>query len=206
MTELFLILASLAAVSFGAEVLVRSASVLALRADVSSLFVGLTIVAFGTSSPELGAGIAATLQGLDDVTVGNVVGSNIFNIACILGLAACICPIRVQLKQVRTDLLIAVLAALVPFSALAFNGSLPRLGGAFLFTILVLYLVRSYRTARVAASEGEELSEEVLQDVKIGSIQRLVHSSVVHVLLVFAGLSLLIFGSKLFVEEAVGLA
>jgi cation:H+ antiporter len=130
MPSVLLLLLSLLVVTLGAEALVRGASLLALRVGVSPLFVGLTIVGFGTSSPELSASLAATLQGASGVSVGNVVGSNIFNIAVILGVAAAFRPIRIELAAIRRDVAVAVGAATVPWIALAFDGRLPRVVGS----------------------------------------------------------------------------
>jgi cation:H+ antiporter len=98
-----MLLLSLLVVTLGAEALVRGASLLALRVGVSPLFVGLTIVGFGTSSPELSASLAATLQGVSGVSVGNVVGSNIFNILGIAGCTAVIHPVAVPLEIIAKD-------------------------------------------------------------------------------------------------------
>ena len=92
----------------GAEGLVRGSSSLALRAGLSPLTVGLTIVAFGTSSPELVVSLKATLSQQGDISVGNVVGSNIFNIAIILGKTAILCTIPVHRKIIKIDAPIAL--------------------------------------------------------------------------------------------------
>src|SRR6056297_1642338 len=92
----------------GAEGLVRGSASLALRAGLSRLMVGLTIVAFGTSSPELVVSVEAALSHQGDIAVGNVVGSNIFNIAVILGITALVCPIPVHRQVIRIDAPIAL--------------------------------------------------------------------------------------------------
>ncbi len=92
----------------GAEGLVRGSSALALRAGLSRLMVGLTIVAFGTSSPELVVSVKAALSQQGDISVGNVVGSNSFNIAVILGITALVCPIPVHRQIIKIDAPIAL--------------------------------------------------------------------------------------------------
>lgn len=92
----------------GAEGLVRGSSSLALRAGLSRLMVGLTIVAFGTSSPELVVSVEAALSNQGDISVGNVVGSNIFNIAVILGITALVCPIPVHRQVIKVDAPVAL--------------------------------------------------------------------------------------------------
>lgn len=154
MSSALLLLISLLVVTLGAEVLVRGASLLALRVGVSPLFVGLTIVGFGTSSPELSASLAATLQGASGVSVGNVVGSNIFNIAVILGVAAAFRPIRIEFAAIRRDVAVALGAATVPWIALGFGGRLPRVVGAGFVGILIVYLVVAYVAGRRASADA----------------------------------------------------
>lgn len=200
--QILIIVVALGGVTLGAELLVRGASRLALRAGVSSLFVGLTIVGFGTSSPELGASLTATLRQSSDVALGNVVGSNIFNIAVILGLTALLQPIRVQLAAVRRDLLVAVGAALVPWLALPFAGFIPRPVGFALVALLAVYLAAAYRHARRAAAAEVQLVElemrPALKEAR-GAVVR-------DVVLVVAGLALLVLGSRGFVDAAIGIA
>ena len=96
---------------FGAELLVKGSANLALRCGVSALVTGLTVVAFGTSAPELVVSVKATLDGLGDIAVGNVVGSNIFNIAIILGLSALVRPLKVHLNVLRVDTPVMIAAS-----------------------------------------------------------------------------------------------
>jgi len=97
------IVVSLVLLTLGAEWLVRGSSSLALRLGVTPLMVGLTVVAFGTSSPELVVSFKAALEGLGDVALGNVVGSNLFNVGIILGLTALICPIAIKSQIIKVD-------------------------------------------------------------------------------------------------------
>lgn len=207
MTVLYILLALLI-VSVGAELLVRSASLLALRAGVSPLFIGLTIVGFGTSSPELGASVTATLNGLNDVSIGNVIGSNIFNIAVILAVTAVICPISVRIEEVRSDLRVAIVAALVPFAALAFGGVIPRFLGFLMVVGLGVYLVRAYFVSRkVSEKENKIIKTEVQETLKIQpDTENLLNTAWVNVALLVVSFGMLILGSKAFVENAVALA
>lgn len=202
------ILLSLLVVSFGAELLVRSASTLALRLGVSPLFIGLTIVGFGTSSPELGASVTATLKGLDGVSVGNVIGSNIFNVAVILAITAVICPIRVRIEEIRSDLRMTVFAALVPFVALLFGGSIPRFVGLAMVGILAHYIVRAYISARGAAVEEQTLIAHEVQDTfKIEpKSESLLNATWLNLILLVIAFTALIIGSRYFVTNAVALA
>ena len=202
------IIIALLIASAGAELLVRSASLLALRAGVSPLFIGLTVVGFGTSSPELGASLTATLQGYNDVSVGNVIGSSTFNIAFILGITALICPIKIEIKQVRSDLLVAIAAAFIPFIALLFSGVIPTEIGICMVLALCAYLYRAYRQSRRApVTEHTQLAKEVSETLLIDTkSQALRDTTWFNILLVIVSLTMLILGSKVFVEEAVTLA
>jgi len=131
--------AGLALLLLGAELLVRGASRLAAAMNVSPLVIGLTVVAFGTSSPELAASLVSARLGSTDLALGNVVGSNTFNILVILGLAALVSPLEVQLKIVRFDVPIMIgVGFLVPL--IAANGTIGRAEAATLILLLFLYL------------------------------------------------------------------
>lgn len=201
-----LLATSLALVTAGAEALVRGASFLALRLGVSPLFVGLTIVGFGTSSPELAASVAATLRGAPDVSVGNVVGSNIFNIAVILGITAVIRPVRIALAEIRRDLVVAIAAALVPWTALATGGVIGRSAGAVLLAVLAAYLLFAYRAGRKATAEERDLARREV-DSTLGTDGRPAGGgrTALHVALAAGGLALLVGGSGVFVESALRL-
>jgi cation:H+ antiporter len=208
MSSALLLPISLLIVTLGAESLVRGASLLALRVGVSPLFVGLTIVGFGTSSPELSASLAATLQGASAVSVGNVVGSNIFNVAVILGVAAAFRPIRIDLAAIRRDIAVAIGAATVPWIALAFEGRLPRGVGAGFVVMLVAYLVVAYRAGRRASAE---ITERV-RDETVGTFTVRPESPswkqgwIANAGLIVVGLALLIQGSRWFVGSAIEVA
>ncbi len=156
MTHLLWLLFGLVLLTIGADVLVSGASNLARRFGVSPLVVGLTIVALGTSAPEMAVGIFASLGGQSDVAVGNVVGSNISNICLALGLASLIRPLKVQLRLVRFEvpLLIALSAGLFIFG---FIGEISRWNGIFLFTGLLVYILLLYRWSK---GEGPEVAAE----------------------------------------------
>ncbi|MGD9546361.1 MAG: calcium/sodium antiporter [Candidatus Krumholzibacteriia bacterium] len=202
------LIVGLALVTLGAEWLVRGASTIALRAGLSPLFVGLTVVGFGTSSPELGASLTATLKGIDGVSVGNVIGSNIFNMGVILGLTALAHPIAVSLTAVRRDLLVAAAAALIPLAAMAFGGRIPSGMGAVMLVALAAYLWLAYRTARVAPAAEEIAAGAQLDQARPALARRSALPSWLwrSLLLVAGGLAMLVFGSRTFVTGAVAIA
>lgn len=209
--NVLILLASLGVITLGAEVLVRSASIVALRAGVSALFVGLTIVGFGTSSPEMSASMVATLNGSMGVSVGNVVGSNIFNVAVILALTALIQPIRVALAAVRRDLAVAVLAAFVLLLPMALGGVVPRWLGAVMFAALVAYITAAYIGDRKAKPADETLAEhEVRSSLSIEEpapkVRAWYDATPAHLGLIGGGLALLVFGAKWFVGSAIAIA
>lgn len=181
----------------GGEVLVRSAAQLGLRLGMSPLVVGLTVVAFGTSSPELAVSVGATLDGMGDVAVGNVVGSNICNIALILGLCACIRPISVHMQLLRFDVPVAIGVAAAAYIVLL-DTAVSRTEGLVLVVALAIYvallLVLARREAEPVTTEFAEEQpdrERALPWLAAG---------------VVAGLALLVWGGDWFVAGASDLA
>ena len=148
----------------GGEVLVRGAVALAERLGVSPLLVGLTVVGFGTSTPELVTSLQAALQGSPGLAVGNVIGSNIANILLILGIAAVLTPVAVSrgaFKRDGTALILATVATM----AIVLTGTLGRVGGAALVLGLLVYIVVAYRIDRAtpaALVEADSASAPVM--------------------------------------------
>lgn len=208
MAALFIVLIGLVVISVGAELLVRSTSALALRAGVSPLFVGLTVVGFGTSTPELGASLTATLHNYNDVSVGNVIGSNIFNVALILGLTACICPITVTLQAVRVDLLVMIAASITPLISIITGGVIPRTLGIALLIGLFVYLTRAYRTGRNASpTDSSNIESDVVELLALQNESTRVRDQWwFHTGTAIISLGLLIGGSRAFVEGAIEIA
>ncbi|MGH7464582.1 MAG: calcium/sodium antiporter [Longimicrobiales bacterium] len=176
----------------GGELLVRGAARLAAATGISPLVVGLTVVAFGTSSPELAVSVQASLAGEVDIAVGNVVGSNIFNVLLILGLSAAIVPLVVSAQLVRVDvpIMIGVSALLL---LLSLDGQLSRVECALLALGLVAYVVIQITLSRRSPQSDED------QAVETGS-------PVVNVVLIVVGLGLLVLGSRWLVQSAVEIA
>ena len=183
---------------FGAEGLVRGSSSLALRLGVGPLLVGLTVVAFGTSTPELVVSLKAAYLGQGDISVGNVVGSNICNIGLILGFSALIIPIKVASQIVRVDTPIMIgVTALALFCL--HDGSLSRVEGIVLFMLLVSYVLFSIRLAKQQATDP--LAGEFAEEIKIskwGVWQ--------DIAFIVAGLVMLVFGARFLVEAAIDIA
>ena len=189
----------------GAEVLVRGASKLAASWGISPLIIGLTVVAFGTSSPELAVSLKAVASGQAGIAMGNVVGSNIFNVLFILGIAAIISPLIVSRQLIRLDVPLMI-AASVLVLVFAQDGSLSRIEGGMLFVALLLYVVFLVVQGR---KEGKANAKEVAVDAEIlspsASPKRESHW-LVNVGMVVIGLVLLVQGSNWLVEGAVFIA
>jgi cation:H+ antiporter len=179
----------------GAEALVRGAVGLATRLGVSSLVVGLTVVAFGTSMPELAVSAGAALDGLGDVAVGNVVGSNICNVGLILGLAALARPVVAETRLVRFDVPVAILVALLG-GVMLWDDEIGRVEGAMLVALLLAYTAHCVRAGR---------REEIPATVRVDA-PRPPRRAVFQVTLLLTGLALLVVGSRLFVEGALALS
>jgi cation:H+ antiporter len=184
---------------FGGEALVRGAISMARRLGVSPLVISLSVVALGTSAPEMVVALDSALDGHTDVAIGNVVGSNIANTLLILGVAGLIAPIVCNLSTVRRDGVAVALTSLV-FVALAWVGELRAWSGAVLLVLLTAYIGLSYWRDRRDAKALREHAEEVEE---IGGRPLTLTRSL---LLVAVGLVLLALGADLLVEGAVDIA
>ena len=193
-----LIILSLIILTFGADFLVRGAGSLALRLGMTPLVVGLTVVAFGTSAPELVVSFKAAWQGQGDIAAGNVVGSNIFNIAAILGLAAMVSPLRVQLQLLRFDAPLMLLTALMLVGVL-WDHQVERWEGLLLSAGIIAYVVFNVRASRQHHSPAIDAEFEE-------GVPRRTKSPWVDTLLILGGLALLVGGSRLLVDNAVAMA
>ncbi|MEA4863431.1 MAG: calcium/sodium antiporter [Victivallaceae bacterium] len=175
---------------FGAEWLVKGGSRLAASLHVSPLVIGLTLVAFATSAPELTVSCAAALKGQGDIAVGNVVGSNICNITLILGLSAVITPLTVRRQLLKLDAPVMLIAAVLLATVCFFLGGVGRLVGAAFFLSLLVYVVHMVTASRRAGkSDDEKPPEAGLWYVSL--------------LLAAMGLGGLVWGADLFVDGAV---
>jgi cation:H+ antiporter len=193
-----MLLTGLVALYFGAEWLVRGGASLAVRLGVTPLLVGLTVVAYGTSTPELVVSSMAAAKGQGAIAIGNAVGSNIFNIGVILGLTALICPMRVQLQLLKFDTPVMVGVALL-FLLFFLDGQIQLWEALVFLAVIVGYTVLNIRLARRQASA--EVQREFGEGVPppTGSAWK-------DAGLIVAGLAVLVLGSRLFVTGAVDLA
>ena len=200
MTFAYLI-AGLALLVAGAEALVRGAARLAARFGIPPLVIGLTVVAFGTSAPEMAVSVQSASNGQGDIAVGNVLGSNIFNVLMILGLSALVIPLTVSRQLIRLDVPLMIGASLLAW-LLAIDQHYGRLDGLFLFASLLAYIAFQIRGSLRAKTNGEsnEFEEEYGKRPE-GRLALLGHLG-----FIVLGLALLVWGSNLLVDAAVTLA
>lgn len=198
LTAVFLIVGGLVLLAVGAECLVRGSASVALRLGVAPLVVGLTIVAFGTGSPELVVSISAALEGNSPIALGNVVGSNISNIALILGAAAMLRPMTVRAEVIKRE--VPVMIAVTAFLwLLIYDGELSRIDGAILAFGSIAYTFLTYRLSqKKEKKEVEEEFEAALEPSK--------KSVWLDIFLIAAGLVLLVLGANILLSGAVTIA
>lgn len=193
------LLVGLGLIVLGADWLVEGASSIARRAGVSEFVIGLTIVGFGTSCPELVVSLTGALEGNADIAVGNVIGSNIFNVLFILGLTALLCPVTMtegnRKKDIPVALLVTVLLLAVGLNRTLWGigpaDSLSRWEGVLFLAIFAAYIAHSFVTGKPSEEDAAETGPRKLW---------------LAVLMVLAGLAGLIFGGNLFVDSATDLA
>jgi cation:H+ antiporter len=186
----------LAILYVGAEALVKGSVQLARSFGVSPLVIGLTLVAFGTSAPEMSLDLTAALRGAVDLAFGDLVGSNIANIGLILGAGALVRPLRVQMRLLKVEVPIVIVVSLGLW-ALAADGRVSRLDGGIMIACFLGFLVYTYRAARREPRAVKEEFEELVTN----NAGRMAST-----LLVVAGLAGLVLGAQLMVYAAVAMA
>jgi cation:H+ antiporter len=197
MMTLLMFLGGLALLVAGAEALVRGAGKLAISFGVSPLVVGLTVVAFGTSSPEMAVSVQSALDGKVDIAIGNVVGSNIFNVLFILGVCALIAPLVINRQIIKQEVPIMI-AASVLLIGFMWNGDISRLEAIIMFALLVVYTV-----FLVVQSRKETKSAQPADDSGLDMGSGWDRHWAVQVVLIVIGLVLLVQGSNWLVEAAI---
>ena len=201
MLSFVMLVVGFALLVWGADKFVEGASALARKMGVSPLLVGLTIVAFGTSMPELAVSVTAALQGANEIAVGNVVGSNVFNLLVVAGLSAVICPLVMDKMLLRRDWPLSILAAVLLFAAILPDQTIARWEGAVLLVIFAVILTRQIRSAlhdrdQLASAATEAEAEEAEAPMPTMMIW-------VNIVL---GLACIVIGGQLAVNGATGIA
>jgi cation:H+ antiporter len=203
-----LLVGGLVALYFGSEYLVRGAIRLATRLGVGAFTIGVTVVAFGTSAPELFASISAVYSGSAPLAVGNVVGSNIANVCLILGVAALVRPVPVAKEVFWGEFMLVILATMLGIWAMTSrfsppSGSVVRWEGALLFAGLLGYVCWQYFSGRQRYDE-DEAARELEQEHKVSFSER--PPLVRQLILIGVGLLLLTLGAQMFVDGGVQIA
>ena len=194
------LLLGLALVVFGADYLVDGASSVARRYGLSEFVIGLTIVGMGTSAPEMVVSFIGAIQGNADISVGNVVGSNIFNALLILGITGILLPVAItpenRKKDIPINIVVTVLLILLGFKHSIFGigtNGLTRIDGAVLVLLFAVYMWKSFAGGK---ENPEEKAQEEAKTLKLGWA----------VLMILGGLAALIWGGQLFVDSATDIA
>jgi cation:H+ antiporter len=201
MTIALLLVGGLVVLTLGAELLVRGASKLAAIARISPLVIGLTVVAYGTSAPEMTVSAITAVQGKTDIALGNVVGSNIFNVLFILGVSALITPLIVHVQLLRFDVPLMIGVSCMTW-VLAFDGHIGLIDGIVLFSGLIAYTSWSiFASRRESGAVQQEFAGEFGPPELPASGSR-GRQFLANAGIVFAGLALLVLGSKWFVDGA----
>jgi cation:H+ antiporter len=203
MTVALLFVLGLAALVAGSELLVRGASKLAISWGISPLVVGLTVVAFGTSSPEMAVSVQGALSGSTDIAIGNAVGSNLFNVLFILGLCATIVPLAVASQIVRQEVPFMIAASLL-LLAMTLDGRISRVEAGGLFGLLVAYT--AFLVVQSRRASGQQVSEDFARELAPRAVRAWDDRTWVQAALVVAGLGLLVLGSEWLVSAAVQFA
>ena len=179
----------IAALYFGADYLVKGGVDIAKRFGISSLVIGLTLVAFATSAPELAVSVNAAFDGSPDIALGNVIGSNIANIGLILGVCACILPLNVNQQLLKTDAPVMITAAAAAAGFCLFRGGVGRIAGAVLFAAFLIYTAWNVYNSK-KNPEKEEITPSK-------------YPLYLAIIIVAASLGVLVGGAKIFLKGAV---
>ncbi len=201
-TVIGLLILGLVLLVLGAEILVRGASKIASMAGISPLVIGLTIVAYGTSSPEMAVSTLTSLSGQADIAVGNVVGSNIFNVLFILGISALVSPLVVAQQLIRLDVPIMIGVSVLMF-VFGLDGNLSRIDSSILlilgilYTVFLIYQGRQEKNPEVQAEYEQEYQERGDRS----TLQWLINLAYI-----IGGLALLVLGSRWLVDGSISIA
>lgn len=212
--NIILLVLGLVFITLGADNLVEGASRIARRFGLSDFLIGMTIVGIGTSAPEMVVSFISAFEGNGNMAIGNIVGSNIFNILAIVGVSALIMPISLTKSNLKRDIP-AVLISTALFVVFVYSGRLSRLEGVILLICFIAFLWYSIKSGRkngedtnVPAEEQdvESLNEAALSNSKyyrmLANLKSLTQALWFNILLVLASLALLVFGGNMFVDSA----
>lgn len=190
--QVLLLIFGIVVVLKSADWLTNGAVGLATKLGISQIVIGLTIVAIGTSMPEFFVSIVSAIKGTPDLAVGNIVGSNIFNVLLIVGVAAAVAPIAIQRATVRRDIPIAIVASIM-LTFMMLDDNISRIDALILFAAFIAFIWITLRNSKNDANEKDASTEKVIPTWK-------------SVLFIIFGLVGLVLGSNIFVDNASSLA
>jgi cation:H+ antiporter len=196
--------AGLTVLVFGAELLLRGATRIAAMLGIKPILIGLTVVSVGTSAPELAVGITAVFEGKGGLAVGNIAGTNIFNILFILGLSAAIRPLPLQLQAIKLDVPVMIASA-VGLYLMALDGVLNRLEGTILVAAAIAYTATLIRWSKRENAETKQEFAEEFSPEALGAKRGFAHGAW-NTLLLVSGMGLTVLGADLMVGGAVSIA
>lgn len=202
--DYILIISGLTLLFLGGEALVRGSVAISERLGISAILIGAVVVGFGTSTPELLVSVKASLAGQPDIALGNVVGSNIANVLLILGLSGIICPVICAQKAIKRDALSVFIVSALLF-ALSFAGSISSIYGFIMLSLLIAYIVYSYKSEMKEKRDLKNIAEKTVHEHEaheFSSKQGLGLS----ILMSVGGIAMLVFGADFLVEGASNLA
>ena len=195
-----LLILGLCLLAFGGDTMVSGAVALAKKMGISTLLIGLTLVGFGTSTPELLTSLLAAIKGSNDIALGNVVGSNVANILLVLGVAAVIMPVSVDIKSFKRDGVFLALSCVMLIIAL-FLGQIGRIMGMVLMAMLIGYIIYSYITDKKQTSKTRAKNTDI-SDTK----KEVLIPTWLALFKTIGGIALMMLGAKLLVDNSIILA
>lgn len=195
-----LLILGLCLLAFGGDTMVSGAVALAKKMGISTLLIGLTLVGFGTSTPELLTSLLAAIKGSNDIALGNVVGSNVANILLVLGMAAVIAPVNVDIKAFKRDGGFLALSCIMLIIAL-FLGQIGRIMGMVLMAMLIGYIIYSYITDKKQTSKTRAKNTDI-SDTK----KEVLIPTWLALFKTIGGIALMMLGAKLLVDNSIILA
>lgn len=199
--NILILFAGFALLIIGAEAMVRGATRLAVTLGISPLVIGLTVVAYGTSCPELAVCVMSALSGKADIAIGNAVGSNILNTFFVLGISSIFIPLTITPRLIRLDVPLMIGVSILTL-IFGINGRISRLEGIVLFAGVICYTFFSiYRSRQENREDQAEASKDIFDSTSSKRISWLVNTG-----FIIAGLGLLVLGSKWLVDSAVSIA
>lgn len=194
MMPYLLLLLGLIILLYGGKILVDGASAIAVKLGMSAGLIGMTVVAFGTSAPELLVSVNAALKGNSDISIGNVIGSNIANIGLVLGITGLFYPILIRKSHLKFDYLVTLLVTLL-FFGLSYNSIITTVEGIILLSLFIIFNIYLFKSSSVDTEVNPEVEEEIEQVKE--------YNWYVALGLLFGGIIGLYFGSELLVNNAV---